>query len=170
MLLFFVISKPAFSQELTVNKVAKQYPTTTIWNFICENYVLTGVLKVQVVKTDKGGSLKLAIITNDPEFIISGTTYIYLADNSIITCSDKGIREKSGNEIISYYAFSVLEMNKLKKKNIQSLRFNINGNRKKFGSQIGNFTAYNKKNYFETTNVSISKSFDTSQEINALYK
>ncbi len=170
LLLFFVLSKPAFSQELSANKASKQYSTTQIWDFICANYALTGVAKVQVAKTDKGGTLKLAIETNDPTFIISGTVYVYLADNSIITCSDKGIREISGNQIISYYAFSTLEMNKLKKTNIQSLRFNINGNSKKFSSQIGNFTALNKKNYFETANDTSKKSFDTSEEIAAIYK
>ncbi|MFI0491479.1 hypothetical protein [Flavobacterium sp.] len=167
-MLFFVISKPAFSQELIATKVSKQQSTT--WDFICENYVLTGIAKVQVIKTDKGGTLKLAIETNDPTFIISGTVYIYLADSSIIICSDKGIRENMGNQIISYYSFSALEMNKLKKTDIQSLRFNINGTRKKFSSQIGNFTALNKQKYFVTANDSSKKNFDTAQEIASLYK
>ncbi len=170
LLLFFVISKPVFGQELIATKVSKEQPSTASWNFICENYILTGVAKVQVVKTDKGGTLKLAVETNDPTFIISGTVYIYLADNSIITCSDKGIRENIGNQIISYYTFSALEISKLKKNDIQSLRFNINGNRKKFSSQIGNFTALNKQKYFFTSNDSSKKSYDTAQEITTLYK
>ena len=170
LLVFFVISKPAFSQELSATKVSKQQPTTAAWDFICENYILTGIAKVQVAKTDKGGTLKLAVETNDPTFIISGTVYIYLADNSIITCSDKGIRENIDHQIISYYTFTALEMTKLKKTNIQSLRFNINGNKKKFSSQIGNFTALNKQKYFVTANDSSKKSVDTALEINALYK
>ena len=170
LLLLFVVSKPAFSQELTATNVSKQQPTTAIWNFICENYILTGVAKVQVAKTDKGGTLKLAVETNDPAFIISGAVYIYLVDNSIITCSDKGIRENIDNQIISYYTFSGLEMTKLKKTNIQSLRFNINGNKKKFSSQLGNFTALNKQKYFVTANDSSKKSFDTALEITTLYK
>lgn len=169
-LLFFVLSKPAFSQDLMANKVAKQQPTTKTWDFICENYALTGIAKVQITKTDKGGTLKLAVATSDPTFIISGTAYIYLTDSSIIICSDKGIRESVGDEIISYYTFSALEMSKLRKTEIQSLRFNINGVRKKFSSQIGNFTALNKQRYFITSNDSGVKSFETAKEIAALYQ
>ena len=170
-LLFFVLSKLAFSQELMVHKVVtKQQVSTPSWDFICENYALTGIAKVQIAKTDKGGTLKLAVETNDTTFIISGTVYIYLGDSSIIICSDKGIRESVGNQVISYYSLSTLEMNKLKKTDIQSLRFNITGNRKKFSSPTGNFTALNKKKFFITTNDSSQKSFDTAQEIAALYK
>lgn len=170
LLLFFVLSKPAFSQELTTDKISKQYPATTSWDFICENYALTGITKVQIAKTDKGGTLKLAMETTDPAFNISGTVYIYLSDSSIIVCTDKGIRENIGNQIISYYTFSSIEMNKLKKTDIQSLRFNITGNQKKFSSQIGNFTALNKKVYIETANDPNKKSYNTAQEISALYK
>jgi hypothetical protein len=170
LLLFFVLSSPISSQELISNKIVKQDRSTTNWDFICDNYALTGVAKVQITKNNNGGSLKLAIETNDATFTISGTTYIYLSDGSIIICYDKKNRETRDNQIISYYALSPLEMGQLKKTNIQSLRFNIDGKRKKFGSQIGNFTAVNKQKHIITANDSREKSFDTAKEITALYK
>jgi hypothetical protein len=61
-------------------------------------------------------------------------------------------------------------MSKLKTTNIQSIHFNINGKPKNFSSQLGNFTALNKINYFATAFDKSKKSFDTAREIKALYK
>ena len=168
--LFLIFSKPTFSQEITTHKIAEQYPTTASWNFNCENYALTGIAKVQISKTEKGGILKLTVQTTDMGFTIAGTVYVYLSDSSIIFCTDKGVRDNIGNQITSYYNFSTLEMNKLKKVNIQSLRFNIDGNQKKFSSQIGNFTALNKKISYTTDAGKTEKIYNTAKEINALYK
>lgn len=170
LLLFIALSKTAFGQEIMTYKGSKQYPATASWNFICENYALTGITKVQIAKSDKGGLLKLATQTTDSSFNIEGTVYIYLSDNSIIVCSDKGIRENTGNQIISYYSFSEIEMNKLRKRDIESLRFNIKGNQKKFSSQTGNFTASNEKVSFKTDNAKTNRIYNTAQEISALYK
>lgn len=168
--LFFAFSKTTFGQEKMTYKGSKQYPATASWDFICENYALTGITKVQIAKTDKGGTLKLAMQTTDSTFNIVGTVYIYLSDNSIIVCSDKGIRENIGDQIISYYSFSEIEINKLKKTDIESLRFNIKGNQKRFSSQTGNFTAFNKKVSFKTDDTKINRIYNTAQEISALYK
>lgn len=170
LLLFLIFTKPSFSQEINTNNASKQYPTTPSWDFICENYALTGIANVQIAKTDKGGTLKLTVQTTNSGFNIVGTVYVYLADNSIIVCTDKGIRENSGNQIISDYFFSPLEMNKLRKIDIESLRFNIDGNQKKFSSQIGNFTAFNKKNSYLTDTAKTNKFFNTAKEINAIYR
>ncbi|MDD5150025.1 MAG: hypothetical protein PHC28_06015 [Flavobacterium sp.] len=169
LLLFLVFSKPTFSQELTTKKISEQYPTTTTWDFICENYALTGITKIQIAKTDKGGTLKLTVQTTNPSFKIVGTLYVYLSDNSIIVCTDKGIQKNIDDQIISYYTFSAIEMNKLKKSDIQSLRFNIAGNPKKFSSQIGNFSAFNKKTTFKTDNNTNTVMYNTAKEIIALY-
>lgn len=167
--LFFSCSMSVSGQELMTFKDAKSYPATNTWDFICENYALTGVLSVQIAKTVNGGILKLSIETTDPSFTISGTVYAGLADNTIITCVDKGNREIIGNKIVSYYLFSTIEMNKLKKTDIESLRFKITGNQKGFSSQTGNFTAVNKKKYFSTIYDQSKKGFDTAAEIVSLY-
>lgn len=168
-LLLFVSIAATGQQTMTV-KGSKAYPATESWNFICENYAFSGIAKAQVAKTEKGGTLRLAVATTNPAFTISGLVYVFLTDNTIITCSDKGIREIAGNEIVTYYSFSLIEMNKLKTTEIQSIHFNIKGSTKGFGSQVGNFTALNRKTYFATAFDQSKKSYDTAQEITALYK
>ena len=163
----FLLSITGFSQEMIPLNSSKKYPATPSWNFICENYALTGITHVQIAKTEKGGLLKLAVETTNPTYTISGTVYIYLSDNTFIICSDKGSREKIDNKIVSYYSFTPIEMSQLKKKEIQSIRFTIKGTASKFNSQIGNFTAINKKEYFTTYNNS-PKRYNTATEITAL--
>lgn len=167
-LLFFATLE--ISAQTLSYKGSKPYPATNEWNFICENYALTGITNVQVAKTEKGGLLRLAVKTTNPTFIISGTAYLFLADNSVITCTDKAMREVSGEKIISYYIFSPAEMSKLKTTEIQSIHFNIKGNNSGFRSQLGNFTAVNRKSYFATAFDKSKKSYDTVAEINALYQ
>jgi hypothetical protein len=163
------VSFAAAAQQMVV-KNSRSYPSTDNWNFISENYALTGITKVQVAKTEKGGLLRLAVETTNAAFILSGTAYVFLTDNTILTCTDKGNREVIGNEIITYYTFSTIEMNKLKTTEIQSIHFNIKGNSNGFSSQIGNFTALNRTSYFATAFDKSKKSFDTAQQITALYK
>jgi len=164
------ISIAAFGQQTMVVKNSRSYPATENWNFICENYALSGAANVQIAKTEKGGILRIAVQTTNPAFAISGMAYVFLTDNTIITCVDKGIREVIGNQIVSYYWFSEVEMNKLKATEIQSIHFNIKGNANGFSSQLGNFTAINKKEYFATAFDKSKKSNDTTSEIKALYK
>jgi len=167
--LFLLLSIQVFSQELAETKVSTPVPFTNTWEFICENYALTGITKVQITKTDKGGMLKLSVETTNPSYTIAGTVYVDLADNTVITCLDKKIREVKGNEITACYYFSNIEMNKLKITDIQTIRFNIEGNQKGFSSQTGNFTAVNKKKYFSTVFDKSKKSYDTATEISGLY-
>jgi hypothetical protein len=166
--LSFIITVSGYSQEFMSYKGSKAYPATNSWDFICENYALTGSAKVQIAKTDKGGTLKIAVETTDSSFVISGMVYVYLTDNTVITCSDKGVRENVGKDIVAYYTFSQVEMNKLKMTEIQSIHFNIKGNQNKFSSQTGNFTAVNKVNYFATAYDRTKKSYNTAAEIKAL--
>ena len=146
----------------------KEYPGTQIWNFISPNYALTGEVSVQVARVDKGGVLKLAVATTNPAFIIKGTVYVYLSNQTIITCTDKGIFDNTVDSISSYFTFTDTEMQQLKKFNIQSIRFNIEGENKKFSSQTGNFTAINKKSFYHTTYNNESKIHETATEIKLL--
>jgi hypothetical protein len=148
---------------------ANTYPATPTWNFICENYALSGNVKVQIAKTEKGGLLKLIVETTDPSFIIAGNVYVDLADTTVIICTDKNNRETNGNQIISYYNFVSAEMNRLKKSDIQSIRFSIKGKKEKFASQTGYFTAINKKSYFSTVYSTDLKSYATTDEIQLLF-
>lgn len=159
-----------YAQETMSYPDGKQYKATPTWDFICENYALTGVLKAQIAKTDKGGILKLAVEVTDEQFYIGGTVYLFLSDFSAITCTDKGIRATSGKEVIAFYTLSVSEMNRLKSKTITDIRFVIKGKETAFSSKIGNFTAVNKKKYFEGYDRSVRNSFETETQISALYQ
>lgn len=169
LLLLIMVAFSATSQEVLHFKGSKPYRATNSWDFISENYALTGITTIQIAKTEQGGILKLAVATTNPTFNIAGVVYVYLTDNTIIVCSDKGIRENIENQIVSYYSFSPSEMLKIKTTDIQSIRFNIKGNPSKFSSQIGNFTAVNRKTYFSTVADKTKKNYDTATEINALY-
>ena len=158
------------SQENSIIFNSKPYPSTPIWNFMCDNYVLSGIASIQIAKTEKGGCLKIGIESNNPSFTISGNLYVDLKDFSAIICKDKAIRSVEGNQIVSYYTLTSGEMNRLQKVDIESIRFFINGKKTSFSSQTGYFTAVNKKKYFHTTYDYTLKQFETALSIRSLFK
>lgn len=165
---FCFITSVIFGQEsMTVQ--SKSYPATPTWNFMCDNYVLSGIANIQIAKTEKGGYLKIAVETNNPAFAITGNLYVDLKDFTAIICTDKGLRAIEGNQIVAYYAFSQAEMNRLQKINIESIRFLINGKSTSFSSQSGYFTAINKKKFFHTTYESDTKYYETATAVQDLF-
>lgn len=170
LLLLFLFTSAVKSQETLRYKESKPYKATNTWNFICENYAFSDGIQLQIAKTEKGGVLKLALETSNPAYLISGTVYIYFTDNTFIICSDKGIRENTTTKMVSFYLLSPLEMNALKRTDIQSIRFTVKGKESKFNSQIGNFTASNSKEYFSTAYDKSKKNYDTAIQISTLYK
>jgi len=158
------------AQETMILKDGKQIPAAKAWTFICENYALTGMSEIQFAKTASGGILKISVNTVDPDFFIGGTAYIYLSDFTAIACTDKNLRAKFENRISAYYFLTIPEMDRLKKLQIQSIRFNIRGKSNTFSSQTGNFTALNKKSFFGTFGKEEKNSFETAEEIALLYK
>lgn len=166
--LFLFISIVATSQEIMTVKGNKQYKATPNWNFISTNYSLSSEVQVQIAKTENGGILKLSVATTNPKFILAGTVYVYLSDNSFISCGDKGLFENSDTTLNSYFIFTPTEMAKLRKLNISSIRFNIKGTSDNFSSQTGNFTAINKTSFYSIKYDNNKKVFETAQEINQL--
>jgi hypothetical protein len=167
--LWCISSSQMWSQENSMLINSKSYPSTPIWNFMCDNYVLTGIASIQIAKTEKGGYLRVGIETNNPSFTISGNLYVDLKDFSAIICTDKGIRSIEGNQIVSYYAFTPAEMKRLQKNNIEAIRFLINGKKTLFSGQTGHFTAVNKKKYFHTTYDFTTKEYETALSIRSLF-
>ena len=157
------------AQESMRLKDGKSYPASLTWDFICENYALSGATSIQIARTEKGGLLKIGVETTDAKFTISGTVYLYLRDNTFIICKDKNWRDVGNKQIYSYYMLTAIEMNRLKETEISSIRYTIKGKLSPFSSQIGSFTALNKKKYFTTVYDSTIKSFDTASAIKALY-
>lgn len=170
LIFFFACFTKLSAQEFIKYNGSASYPATKTWDFICERYALSGITQIQVAKTEKGGVLKITVDTTNPDFIIAGTLYLDLIDNTVITCLDKKIREIQNNQITSYYFLSSIEMNKLKITDIQYIRFYIKGNQDQFSSQTGNFTAINRMKYFSTAFDKTKKSYNTAAEISDLYK
>ena len=165
---FYFITSVLLGQEsMTVQ--SKLYPASPTWNFMCNNYVLSGVATIQIAKSDKGGYLKIAVETNNPAFSITGNIYVDLKDFTAIICTDKGLRTIEGNQIISYYAFSQKEMSRLQKVDIESVRFYINGKPTSFSSQTGYFTAINKKKFFHTAYNDNKKYYETATAVRDLF-
>lgn len=158
----------ANAQESLSVKGSKPYPATQNFTFICEKYALTGETNVQIAKTEKGGILKLSIATANDKAQISGGVYVDLANGDVVACTDKDVKESTEGNTTSYYYFTPAEMIKLKRSDIQGIRFIIKGSSKSFGNQTGYFTAVNKKSYFSTTYDKSKKTFDTAAAINAL--
>ncbi len=148
---------------------SKSYPAAHSWNFMCDNYILSGVATIQIAKSDKGGYLKIAVATNNPAFAITGNLYVDLKDFTAIICTDKGLRTTDGNQIVSYYSFSQAEMSRLQKVDIESIRFFIKGKSTSFSSQTGYFTAINKKKFFRTTYDSNTKYYETATAVKDLF-
>ena|SRR6478752_4161557 len=133
------------AQEKMTLKGGKQLPATAIFEFFCENYHYDSLLDIQFAKTDKGGFMKLAIDVSNDQLYIGGRIYIILSNGNSIYCTDKGIRENKNGQSIAYYNLSSAEMSLLKKFTIENIRFRIMGKTSDFSSEIGFFTASNKK-------------------------
>lgn len=170
LILFLIIPLWAKAQETITAKDGKQYKATSNWLFSCKNYVYTGILEVQVAKTEKGGILKLGIDVSNETFYIGDNVYLILEDGSFITCTDKGIKEMKTKKTIAYYHLTAAEMNKLKVLSLTDVRFRIKGNEDAFSSKTGHFMATNKKSSFETfASSEESKNYDTKTEVKSLY-
>jgi len=168
--LLLTLSFSSKAQEKMITKDGKEYKATSTWNFSCKEYAYTGILNVQIAKTEKGGLLKLGIDVSNETFYIGDTVYIILDDGSYITCTDKGIREMKDKKTIAYYFITTTEMNKLKVLPMTDVRFRIKGNEDTFSSKTGHFTATNKKSNFETFGSSEdSKTYNTKEAIQSLY-
>lgn len=167
-LLLLLLSTFANAQETMSVKGSKAYPATQNYTFICERYAFSGETNVQIAKTEKGGILKLSIATANAEARISGGVYVDLVNGDVIACVDKNVKETADGKTTSYYYFTPAEMVKLKKADIQGIRFIVTGNSKSFGNQTGYFTAVNKIAYFSTAYDKSKKTFDTAAAISAL--
>lgn len=162
---FLFLSLPGLCQGKSTDS---EYPATASWNFICEKYVYSPALDVKINRTEKGGLLEIAENVTNDSFYIGGTVFIYLNDNTFIICTDKGVHKSEEGRTIAYYNLTVPEMNRLRKVTITSIRFTIKGIRGRFDSQVGNFTAINRKQYFKA-HKDFHNIFETEIEINQLY-
>lgn len=166
--LFVLISTFANAQQTISVKGSQPYNATQDYTFICEKYVLSGEINAQIAKTEKGGILKLTILTPNDKTKISGGVYVDLANADVIACVDKNVKESVDGKTSAYYYFTPAEMNKLKKSDIYAIRFIVVSTSNVFGNQTDYYTAKNKKAYFSTAYDTSKKTFDTAKEISVL--
>ena len=168
--LFFIIliSTLAKAQQTISIKGSKPYAATEEYTFICDKYAYTGQVNVQIGKTEKGGILKLTVSIPNDNVKISGGVYVDLVNGDAIACIDKNSKETIDGKTTSYYYFTPSEFIKIKKTDIQSIRFIISDTSNTFGNQAGYFTAVNRKNYFSTAFDKSKKTFDTAEDIRRL--
>jgi hypothetical protein len=152
----------------TVYKGNKTFTATEQWNFECSLEAGIGNLDVQIAKKENGGYLKLDVYSNGSWNYIGGNVTIFLEDGSIITCTDKGIRDEVDGKSIALYSFTNTEMEKLKELDILKIRFSIKAKPGVYDSIAGNYTAKNiKSKSFLDDDVEY---FDTSESVKLLYE
>ncbi|MBP6721734.1 MAG: hypothetical protein KA239_05400 [Bacteroidia bacterium] len=140
-----------------IYKGDQPYLATNTWLFQCEHYDYP--LEVQIAKTSTGGYLRIATEVLDQIFYIGGSAFVLLDDGSMITCTDKGVRDYVDEKSVALYSFTQAEMDRLKTMNIQTIRFSIKAPKGLVGGNAGSYTAENSKYSPDQTAVEISSLF-----------
>lgn len=100
-------------------------------------------LNVLIAKKGVTGMIVISADVMTQDVQIRGSILIYLEDNTVITCLDKGKHDFVDNTTTTIYYLTEAEITKLKNSNIRSIRFSLkcpNG----FSTEEGNFSASNK--------------------------
>lgn len=165
--LLILFSLNAISQNI-IYKGDKIFNATEQWTFECSLEAGIGNLDVQIAKNENGGYLKLGIYSNGNWNYIGGNVSVFLQDGSIITCTDKRVRDEVDGKSIVLYSFTNIEMEKLKKLDILKIRFMIKAKPGVYGGNTGNYTASNvkSKSFLDNT----VEHFDTSESVKKLYE
>jgi hypothetical protein len=143
---------------------------TPSWSFLCERYAYSSEVEIRITKTPKGGYLKIAVESATPlDVQIAGTAYVFLKNNTLISCTDKNKHSIEGSKVVSMYELTPTEMKQLQQSNIDYIHFNLKGKASSFSSQLGNFTAVNKRAYFGKDTPENPNLFDTAQNLKMLY-
>lgn len=167
-LLIFCFFSLGISAQETLKFKNKVYSASSVWNFYCEEYAYSSKLKIQIAKAENNAILKLSIDTSNENLYIGNKILIVLSDGNLIYCGDKNIRESFGQEKATYYFLTNLEINQLKKCDIENIRFQIIGKESKFSSKTGYFSASKKQAFEENENK--TDSVKTSLGVKSLFK
>lgn len=131
------------------------YPSTNTWTF-SNDYFKTLAVTVAIHPTT-GGFLMLETSTSFPQEKISGTILLYLANNTVIKCIDRGIKDHVNGKSIALYKFTEEEMKKLAQNRITSIRFSARSNFssdsyivKNVKSMLDKLSSPNSEDYYET--------------------
>jgi|GEM_PF-3226911 hypothetical protein len=132
------------------------YPSTSTWTFSNDYFLKTLNVTVAIHPTT-GGFLMLETSTSFPQEKISGTILLYLANNTVIKCIDRGIKDHVNGKSIALYKFTEEEMKKLAQNRITSIRFSARSNFssdsyivKNVKSMLDKLSSPNSEDYYET--------------------
>ncbi len=146
--LILLATSICFSQDFMFLK-GKSYKATPEWNLVCETYSFDSNLRLQIAKSDFGAIIKISTTVSDTKFYLGERIFILLQNNTLVYCTDKGLREVNGNLATSYFYVNAIEFKKLLAQNITDIRFKIIGKESNFSSQTGMFTASNVLTVFD---------------------
>ena len=119
LLLFGTIASQAQNTFFIGNK---KYKTTEEWTFQTEASMDNNP-RISVGKDNNKGLLIITAFTMGIK--IGGTLIIYLEDETIITCKDRGINDVTNNECTTVYYLAISEIESMKKSKIMSVRYNV---------------------------------------------
>ena len=167
-LLLILLSLKGISQR-TIYVGTKSYHTTNNWSFLFankySNYAALGEsLNVFVAKSSSGGFLVLSTMTMFSSESISGKVLIYLKDGKVITLINRFSKDYADEEATSLYSLSTSQINQLKASDISAIRISLVSSYDKKG-----FTAENRTNVSLQVGVYEEKTWNTAQEIEALF-
>lgn len=103
----------------------KKYKTTQEWTFQTEASMDNNP-RISVGKDNNKGLLIITAFTMGIK--IGGTLIIYLEDETIITCKDRGINDVTNHECTTVYYLTLNEIESMKKSKIMNIRYNIISN------------------------------------------
>lgn len=152
----------SFGQNYIYRGTTK-YESTPSYDFSCNSCPMGGgTLKVSIAKTAAGGLLLLTTSTPFSQEQIAGTVLVYLADGTIITCTDKGIKDRLDGNSMALYSFTGAEMEQLMSSNVYKIRFSIRNNMMRSSE---NLSAVNEDDY----SYDHKPKYDVAQDVAGLY-
>jgi uncharacterized protein (TIGR02145 family) len=104
-------------------------------------------LDVIIAKNGQAGMLVLRTKLYSKNTKIYGKILIYLEDNTVITCIDRGIYDYVDNIATTVYSLTNSEISKMHHSNISSIRFSVKCPTCIHNSEDGAFLVYNKDNF-----------------------
>lgn len=119
LLLFGTIESQAQNTFFIGNK---KYKTTQEWTFQTEASMDNNP-RISVGKDNNKGLLIITAFTMGIK--IGGTLIVYLEDETIITCKDRGINDVTNNECTTVYYLTLSEIDSMKKSKIMNIRYNV---------------------------------------------
>ncbi|MFC0263380.1 hypothetical protein [Fontibacter flavus] len=157
----------------------KSYPSSENFNLVSQT---EGQLYIEkkvngfFAKDGEDGFLILSP-ENESQMMIKGKIIIYLEDGTIINCLDRGIYDRVNQKSTTVYRLNNLELQKLKKSDIHSIRYTLKCTNCTFSSDEGDYIGRNILkssflfNYHNSQNSNQTKStkYSTINLVNTLF-